>query len=126
MEYIFLIHSEPAEAKQLTPDEVRHAIETHWDIMDEATERGVLRAASPLLPARTAVTVRRENGQVIATDGPYAETRELLGGYYLIDCRDADEARYWAERLTEPSRGLVVEYRALAPIPARVEPAVRA
>jgi hypothetical protein len=122
MEYMFLIHSEPAESKQLTPEEMRRAIDVHWAIMDDAAARGVLRGASPLMPARSAVTVRRENGVVVATDGPYAETRELLGGYYLIDCRDADEARYWAERLTEASRGLVIEYRALAAIPARAVP----
>jgi hypothetical protein len=126
MDYIFLIYAEPRDPAQRSPEELRHAIDVHWSVMDDAAARGVFRGASPLMPARTAVTVRRQNGAVVATDGPFAETREVLGGYYLIDCRDGDEARYWAARLTEAARGLTVEYRALAPIPARVEPAVHA
>jgi hypothetical protein len=127
MDYMFLIYSEPMDpAAQRSPEERRHAMNVHWSVMDDAAARGVFRGASPLMPARTAVTVRRQNGAVIATDGPFAETREVLGGYYVIDCRDEEEARYWAERLTEASCALSVEYRALAPIPARVEPSAHA
>lgn len=126
MDYMFLIYSQPSDPAQRPPEALRHAINVHWAVMDDAAARGVLRAASPLMPAATAVTVRRDGGAVIATDGPFAETREVLGGYYLIDCRDADEARYWAVRLTEAAPGLAVEFRAVAAIPARVQPLAHA
>jgi hypothetical protein len=126
MDYMFLIYSQPGDPAHRPPEELRHAISVHWSVMDDATARGVFRGASPLMPARTAITVRRNGGITVATDGPFAETREVLGGYYLIDCASPEDARYWADRLTEAAPGLTIEYRALAPIPARLEPAVHA
>lgn len=71
----------------------------HQAAMDEAAglcrelhERGAYVAASPLQPISTATSVRVRNGKPIVTDGPFAETREILGGYYIIDVKDMNEA----------------------------------
>ena len=60
-------------------------------------------------------------GRPIVTDGPFAETKEALGGYYIIDCRDAEEAQYWARRLARRLCGARSRFRALRAIPGRVE-----
>jgi hypothetical protein len=69
--------------------------------------QGVLIAADPLRPAETATTVRVRDVQVMVTDGPFAETREQLGGYFILDCADLDEALGWAARCPLAARGSV-------------------
>lgn len=63
-------------------------VEADWDLR----ERGHLILAQPLQPPETAVTIRVRNGKASKTDGPFAETKEFLGGFYLIEARDMDEA----------------------------------
>jgi hypothetical protein len=65
---------------------------------------GVLRGGSELAPVNTATTVRVRNGQTLTTDGPFAETKEQLGGYYLIEVEGLDAAMHWAARI--PSAAL--------------------
>ena len=60
-----------------------------------------------LQPTSSATTVRVRNGQVVTTDGPFAETREALGGYYLFECRDLDQAIEWAARIPGALSGSV-------------------
>ena len=120
MEYMFLIYATPERVISQTAEQRRTAIDAHWSIMDDATSQGALKGCSPLAPPPTAITVRCSEQGVTTTDGPYAETKELLGGYYLIDCENPEAARYWAERISGAGCGLTVEIRALAPIPARV------
>ena len=62
------------------------------DFAKEMAERGVLRGGNRLRPTSDATTVRVRNGEVLATDGPFAETKEQLAGYFLVDCKDLDEA----------------------------------
>ena len=69
----------------------------------EAAAAGVLRGGSGLQPSTTATTVRG-GGEVVLTDGPFVETKERLGGYYVVDCADLDEAIAWARRC-RPSSG---------------------
>jgi hypothetical protein len=78
----------------------------------ECQKRGVLVAADPLRDPGSATTVRRRGGRTLVTDGPFAETREWLGGYFLLDCRDRDEALELAE-LCPVSDGGSVEVRPL-------------
>ena len=59
----------------------------------------MLRGGHPLQPAPTATTVRRRAGERVLTDGPFAETKELLGGYYLVEADDLDAALGWAEKI---------------------------
>ena len=82
---------------------------------------GQLIAAEALQPIETATTVRVRNGKVSVTDGPFAETKEQLAGYYLIDCRDLDDAIEWAKKIPSGCRGSpgCIEIRPLLELPPR-------
>ncbi|WP_163511654.1 YciI family protein [Fodinicola acaciae] len=83
---------------------------------DECRRRGVLVAGDPLKPVETATTVRVRDGQTLMTDGPFAETHEHLGGYYLLDCASLDEALELAAACPFAAMGSV-EVRPLAVVP---------
>ena len=68
---------------------------------------GVLRAGAGLQPTSTATTVRVRESKTLTTDGPFAETREQLGGYYVLDCKDLDEAIAWAEKMPSAKWGSI-------------------
>ena len=70
-------------------------------------KKGVLLAAEPLFPVETAKTVRIRDGRVAITDGPFAETKEQIGGYYVVDCNDLDEAIELASKLPEAPAGSI-------------------
>lgn len=97
MRYMLLIYSQ--EDESVTPGEMREVAAAHKAVMDEASRRGVFRAADPLARAATATTVRVQNGDVLLTDGPFIETKEQLAGYYILDCQDLDEAIEWAAKI---------------------------
>jgi hypothetical protein len=120
MDYMFLLYSDEAKMAQLTPEERRITITRHFAISDEAKARGVFKGANPLQPTLTAKTVRSGESKTTITDGPYAETKEGLGGYYIIDCASPAEAEYWATRLATTVCGVCVEYRQIREVPARV------
>jgi hypothetical protein len=80
---------------------------------DEAAAAGVLRGGSGLQPSTTATTVRG-GGEVVLTDGPFVETKEQLGGYYVVDCADLDEAIAWAKKVPAVLWGAAIEVRPLA------------
>jgi hypothetical protein len=65
----------------------------------------VLEGAEPLAPTSTATTVRVQNGQMLVTDGPFAETKEHLAGYYIIDCENLDQAIEWAAKIPTECQG---------------------
>jgi hypothetical protein len=105
MRYMFLIYSNEASDAAASAEARRAATAQHHAVMDEARARGVLRAADPLRPTNTATTIRRGRGRPIVTDGPFAETKEQLAGYYIIECRDLDEAIEWARKIPTACRG---------------------
>jgi len=74
-------------------------------------ERGVFLAGDPLLPTSTAVTVRIAGGRPVATDGPFAETKEQLGGYFIVEADNLDEAIDWASKMPHLPTGGSVEVR---------------
>ena len=78
-------------------------------------------AADPLQPTATATTVRTENGRPLVLDGPFAETKEQLAGYYTLDCKDLDEAIEWAAKIPTGCKcgEGCIEIRPLAAIPPR-------
>jgi hypothetical protein len=90
--------------------------------MAETERRGIFRGAEPLEPTATATTVRVRNGKAVMTDGPFAETKEQLAGYYILDCADLDEALEWAAKIPTACGGGegCVEVRPLRPMPADV------
>lgn len=79
-------------------------------------EAGVLIDSQPLQPPETSTTVRVTRGSPLHTDGPYAETKEWLGGYFLLDCHDQQTAVSWAERCPTARNGSV-EVRPVVPMP---------
>lgn len=82
----------------------------------ECRRRGVLVGADPLQPESMATTVRVSDGRALITDGPFAETHEHLGGYYVLECATLDEALAWAEECPFAEWG-VIEVRPVAVIP---------
>jgi len=102
MRYMLLIYSRPGE---LSIDEEKKVRRTHHELMNEARSLGVLLAAEPLTPARTATTVRKKDGDILVSDGPFTETKEQLAGYYILDCQTLDEAIEWARRIPTSCHG---------------------
>jgi len=99
MRYMMLIYTVEADRDTMPPEEVQKIKEGHLAVMTESRKQGVLVAVNGLGRTNTATTVRLENGKALATDGPFAETREQLAGYYVLDCRDLNEAIAWASRI---------------------------
>ncbi len=96
MRYMLLIYSREGE---MSAEEEKVVAQTHHTVMNEATQRGIFHGAEPLMPTSTATTVRHEDGRVLITDGPFAETKEQLAGYYILDCENLDEAIEWASKI---------------------------
>ena len=119
MDYMFLIYLDEAQREQMTPAQKSAAINRSWAVIDEATARGVFKGASPLESVHAAFTARERQGKIGITDGPFAETKEALGGYYIIECAGLEDAKYWAGRMAYSGCGASVEFRPLRAIPDR-------
>src|SRR5882724_6768055 len=117
MDYMFLLYSDESKVAQLTTEQMAAVMSIHDVIQDEAKSRGIFKAARPLARTSTAVTVTSQGGKTITLDGPYAETKEVLGGYYILDCKDIEEAKEWAAKINQTICGTFVEVRALAEVP---------
>jgi len=104
MRYMLLVYSTEGP-DGLSGEEADRIMSGHRQVMEEATRKGVLEGAEPLAPTSTATTVRVQNGQMFVTDGPFAETKEHLAGYYIIDCENLDEAIEWAARIPTECQG---------------------
>lgn len=104
MRYMMLVYStEPPNG--LSAQEAEQIRAGHWAVMQEATRKGVLHAAEPLAPTSTATTVRVQDGKTLITDGPFAETKEHLAGYYILECENLDEAIEWAAKIPTKCQG---------------------
>ena len=111
MLYMFLLHSEPGTE---WPADI---IDQHLAVWREARERGAYASSEALGGDRSsATTVRVRNGKVLTTDGPFAETKEVLGGFYLLDCENLDEARRYAAQIPDAKYGSV-EIRPVMEVP---------
>ena len=106
MRYLMLIYSNENAVDRLSPDEAIGVRRGHAAVMEDASQRGVLLGLDKLKPTATATTVRMErSGAAMITDGPFAETKEQLAGYYMFECADLDEAIEWAKRIPTGCRG---------------------
>jgi hypothetical protein len=127
MRYLLLIYTaEPTQppAAQVMEDERNGYAAFTADIR----ERGLMQAGEALEPTSTATTVRVQDGRTVTTDGPYAETKEALGGFYLVNARDLDEAIELAARIPAAKHG-AIEVRPIWELPAdypRPEPVAAA
>jgi hypothetical protein len=117
MRYMMLIYSQENEAA--TPEDMRTVAAAHSSLMDEVRSRGILCAADPLQASSTATMVRVQDGDALITDGPYAETKEQLAGYYILDCKDLDEALAWAAKIPTACAGMAgcIEVRPIREFP---------
>ena len=110
MKYLLALINDESRYADRTPEE-RQAGMREWDVYtNEVIEAGVHLGGEGLQPSSAATTVQiAESGDPIVSDGPFAETKEQLGGYYLLDCKDLDEALAWAKKVPMP--GGTVEVR---------------
>lgn len=104
MKYMLLVYM---EENAMSDAEREHCYVESAQLAQDLSASGKYLAASPLHPVATATTVRVRNSKRLVTDGPFAETREQLGGYYLIDARDLDEAMTIAERIPGAKVGTI-------------------
>jgi hypothetical protein len=102
MRYLILIYENEATTPQ---DESEFA---KWmDYTERLKASGCFLGGEALQPTSTATTVRVKDGKMLTTDGPFAETKEQLGGYYMVNCQDLDEALKWAAEIPSAGRGPV-------------------
>ena len=105
MQYMLLIYDN--ENNKLPPDERNKLFQEYGAFTQGITKSGNFNAGAPLQPTSTATTVRVRNGKTLTVDGPFAETKEQLGGYYLIDVPDQDAALSWAARCPGARHGTI-------------------
>ena len=99
MQYLLLIYSNEAEIAKMAPAALGTMMEEYTEFTKGIIQAGQFKAGDRLKPTSTASTVRVRNGKVTTTDGPFAETREQLGGYYLVEAKNLDEATAIAARI---------------------------
>ena len=106
MQYALLIYiEEPTEAP--TDEAIAAEMEAYNGFTRHVAERGAMKAGEALHPASTATTVRVRDGQTVTTDGPFAETKEVLGGFYIVEAADLDEAIDYAARIPGAAHGSI-------------------
>jgi hypothetical protein len=107
MKYMLLIYSNESQWQGLAKSEIDQRIAAYRAYTDAITQAGVLVSANRLQDTPSATSVRVSNGKTNVLNGPYAETREQLGGYYLIDVADLDAALSWAARCPGAGYGTI-------------------
>ena len=107
MKYMLLIYGNQADAPTYSPEEFQVAAREWQALNAEMKAAGVLIDTNGLAPVTTATSVRVRDGKTILTDGPFAETHEQLGGFYMVDCKDLDEALGWAAKIPGAGWGTI-------------------
>ena len=92
MRYALLICTDEKAMEAVSPEEAQASLNEYLAFGEEMGKRGVLHGGERLRPTTDATTVRVRDGEVLTADGPFAETKEQMGGFYLVDCKDLDEA----------------------------------
>jgi hypothetical protein len=105
--YLLLIHNDEANVASLSPAETEKLIAEYAQLTGELKAAGAHEASSRLRPVATATTVRVRDGRTLTTDGPFAETKEQLGGYYQIEAANLDVAIRWASKIPSARMGCV-------------------
>jgi hypothetical protein len=107
MQYLLLLHAEEAGFTRMTPEQQQQGMAAYMAYSEALIKAGVLKGSNRLQPVATATTVRVVDGKTQVLDGPYADSKEQLGGYYLIEAPDLDAALAWAARCPGASHGIV-------------------
>lgn len=117
MQYLLMIYSAEDAGPQPGDDDFMQMLGEYQKFTDEVEQAGVMLGGEALESTTTATTVRVRDGQSHITDGPFAETKEALGGYYLLDCKDLDEAIQYAAKIPSAAYGCV-EIRPIMILPS--------
>src|ERR1700674_491171 len=107
MEYMLLISGKEADGKKLSQEAGQQIFQEYMTFTQDLTKSGKNKGGAPLEQTATATTVRVRNGKTVVTDGPFAETKEQLGGYYLVEAKDLDEAISIAARIPGAKHGSI-------------------
>jgi hypothetical protein len=107
MRYVLMICTDETALPALSPDEVATMDAAYNAFGEEMGRRGVLKGGERLYPTTDATTVRVRDGEVLTSDGPFAETKEQIGGYYVIECDDLDQAIEVASKIPGAAHGSV-------------------
>ena len=107
MKYMAIIFNDESQYANATPEQIGAVYAAHGEFGEAARAAGVFVDGDGLQPVATATTVRVRDGERLLTDGPYAETKEQLGGFYMLECKDLDEALAWAARIPEAKTGTI-------------------
>jgi hypothetical protein len=107
MRYALLIAYDESADEALSPDEAQAQFQGYMEFGETMTKRGVLTGGERLRPTADATSVQVRNGEVLTTDGPFAETKEQIVGFYLIDAQDLDEAVEIASKIPGAATGTI-------------------
>lgn len=107
MRYLALIYDTEQDPSTIAPPAMEAVMGAYNRFTEAVRAAGVMLAGEALQPTSTATTVRVRNGQRLTTDGPFAETKEALGGFYLLECRDLDQAIEWAAQIPGAETGSI-------------------
>jgi hypothetical protein len=107
MRYALLICTEEATESAMSPDEMSAEMAGYAAFGEEMGSKGILQGGERLRPTTDATTVRVRDGEVLTSDGPFAETKEQMGGFYLVDCADLDEAIEVASKIPGARHGSI-------------------
>lgn len=107
MRYVLLIYQNEAEHAKWSQEQLGAEYQAFNVFTEEVSKSGAMQGGEAFMPTNTATTVRVRNGQTLTTDGPFAETKEQLGGFYLVSCKDLDEAIALAARIPTAADGSI-------------------
>jgi hypothetical protein len=107
MRYALLICTDETAMDAMSPEEAKASTQRYMDFGAEMTKRGVLTGGERLHPTTDATSVQVRDGEVLTSDGPFAETKEQIGGFYLIDAKDLDEAVEIASKIPGAAIGTI-------------------
>ena len=105
MKYMCLIYEDPSVQRDAAQSE--QLMKDYWAFTEEVVSSGKFVAGDPLEAPATATTVRLRDGKTLTTDGPFAETKEFLCGYFILECADLDEALAWAAKIPSVHTGSI-------------------
>ena len=107
MQYMLLIYNDPGGWESMSTEQQQAVYEAYGTFTEELRASGKLVGGDALQPISTATSIRVRDGETLTTDGPFAETKEVLGGYYLIDVDTIDEALEWAAKIPGAAYGTI-------------------
>jgi hypothetical protein len=107
MRYALLIYASEQDWANQSEEQAQTQFQDYMAFTKDIVDRGIMRSGEALQPTATATTVRVRDGETLTTDGPFAETKDQLGGFYLVDCKDLDEAIEVAARIPDVRRGSI-------------------